>query len=370
MMMNEKLLKQLRKEIQHIDEQILYLIAQRMQLSKKIGMVKLNHGITIRNTHVEAEVLKRARNVAQNLHLSEDFVSTLMKMIIEESVSVQRSLKIEKKMTTPKNQKNTIKCLIVGGAGKMGGWLTNFLQSHGHSVDIADPQITPSKSKFKDIPDSLDKYEAIFVSTPLDTVPTVLKEILSKNSSGIVADIASLKTPIANILRSSWEKGHQVTSFHPMFGPNILTLKNKNIIICSVGCTAADEFIASLFEGTGANISTIPIDMHDKFMTYSLGLPHLVNLLFGLILLNSGYTFTQLQPFTGTTFLRQVKIASDLFSENSSLYHAIQSQNPYRDELYQNFQKMTPQLYEIKSQNNLEMFTQLIKLGKKYFKGG
>ena len=86
------------------------------------------------------------------------------------------------------------------------------------------------------------------------------------------------------------------------------------------------------------NITEIPVDDHDKFISISLGLSHAMNLIFGHVIQNSGIKENFIQNFASTTFLKQLRTAKEVFSENMDMYYSIQHLNHNRDQLYKDIQ--------------------------------
>jgi len=79
----------LRKQIDEIDEEILTLIAKRMQKAKKIGEIKRTKGLKIKDNEREREVIEKWKRKAKELNLSKEFVERIVKEIIRESRDVQ-----------------------------------------------------------------------------------------------------------------------------------------------------------------------------------------------------------------------------------------------------------------------------------------
>ena len=79
----------LRKQIDEIDEEILTLIAKRMQKAKKIGEIKRAKGLKIKDNEREREVIEKWKRKAKELNLSKEFVEKIVKEIIRESRDVQ-----------------------------------------------------------------------------------------------------------------------------------------------------------------------------------------------------------------------------------------------------------------------------------------
>lgn len=79
----------LRKQIDEIDEEILTLIAKRMQKAKKMGEIKRAKGLKIKDNEREREVIEKWKRKAKELNLSKEFVEKIVKEIIRESRDVQ-----------------------------------------------------------------------------------------------------------------------------------------------------------------------------------------------------------------------------------------------------------------------------------------
>ncbi len=91
---------------------------------------------------------------------------------------------------------------------------------------------------------------------------------------------------------------------------------------------------AELFADTAANLTRLPLDEHDRYMTWVLNLPHLISLVMGETLRGSGLTFGRLADLGGTTFSKQMRVTGEVMSENPELYYHIQHINRHRTELY------------------------------------
>jgi chorismate mutase len=82
-------LAELRCKIDHIDDQFLQLLSQRMQISSEIGVYKKEHEMPIFQAARYAEILERCSELAKHLDLNPEFVRKLIKEIHEESIRLQ-----------------------------------------------------------------------------------------------------------------------------------------------------------------------------------------------------------------------------------------------------------------------------------------
>jgi chorismate mutase len=85
-------LEKFRQQINHIDDELMQLIGQRMKIAKQIGQYKKDNNITILQTNRWNEILERAYQHGEVLGLSQEFVSRYMDAIHLESINLQNKL--------------------------------------------------------------------------------------------------------------------------------------------------------------------------------------------------------------------------------------------------------------------------------------
>lgn len=82
----------LRKRIDEVDNQLLQLLAQRMEISREIGTYKKEHNMPVLQSGRYDQLLKSRRDAGVEMELDSEFVDKIMKCIHEESVKVQMTL--------------------------------------------------------------------------------------------------------------------------------------------------------------------------------------------------------------------------------------------------------------------------------------
>jgi|SRR5574344_864727 chorismate mutase len=83
---------QLRAQIDIIDENIMYIMKSRMNISRKIGQYKKEHNIAILQTSRWDTVLSAMVEKGKESNLSEEFIRTVFNAIHEESVKAQNEI--------------------------------------------------------------------------------------------------------------------------------------------------------------------------------------------------------------------------------------------------------------------------------------
>jgi chorismate mutase len=82
-------IKQLRKRIDEVDEQILRSLSKRTEICKSIGLVKKKHGIPIQDLPRESDVYVHIKKKAADLGLDPAQVETIYRQIVNMCISIQ-----------------------------------------------------------------------------------------------------------------------------------------------------------------------------------------------------------------------------------------------------------------------------------------
>lgn len=318
-------LDQLRQRVARLDREILEKVAERIHTSKAIGDAKRRAELPIRDFRVEASVMQRGRDAAKELGFDPSLAESILESLIEAAVRTQ-VLTQPGKASAPRQR-----ILIVGGAGRMGEWLSRFLAGQGHQVESCDP----ASPCYPDLTvAAAETWDTVALSVPLAALPEALEQTLQLPGQPLIFDIGSLKSHLVEPLRAAAAAGHRVTSLHPMFAPGTVVLTGRTVLVCDAGNPTATEQACQLFRDTAVSLCPIPLEQHDHAMGALLGLSHAINLLFGQTLRRLGLSFQQLGPIASTTFAKQARTAAEVSAENAELYHQIQHLNQCTPEVY------------------------------------
>lgn len=85
-------LEKLREQINHVDDELMQLISQRMNIAEKIGEYKKNNNVTILQSSRWNEILEKAIRKASKVGLSEEFITKYMDAIHMESINRQNNI--------------------------------------------------------------------------------------------------------------------------------------------------------------------------------------------------------------------------------------------------------------------------------------
>ena len=359
----------LRGALGEIDREILQLVARRQGLAQRIGQIKREAGIPTRDYRQEREVVQRARAAAVEHGLAPGLGEELILALIRGSLTIQ-----EKDTVATRGEGSGRRVLVIGGAGHMGRWFVRYLGAQGFTVEIADPaaaggdlpEIVPHRD-WRAVP--LD-HEIVVIAAPMPATAAILEELAAAPPPGLVFDIGSLKSPLRRGLHALAAAGANVTSVHPMFGPDTELLSGRHVIFIDLGAPKATAAARALFEPTMATLVEMDLESHDRLIAYVLGLSHALNIAFFTALAESGEAAPRLATLSSTTFDAQLGVAAKVARENPDLYFEIQTLNDYGTESLAALLYAVERLRSVVRAGDLEGFRGLMSRGHAYLARG
>lgn len=233
---------------------------------------------------------------------------------------------------------------IIGGTGKMGKWLSTFLQKNDYSVTISGSKNTQNNA-------DISKADCVIFAIPITMALTLIKELAPQvKNDCLIIDLSSVTTPNVEVLK---ETGLPSLAMHCMFGPSILTLANQKIVFIEVKSHPLIEKLKKLFLDNQATVLTMTAKEHDTTTAYIQALIHFINLMLA-------ETLAPEYPLRVTTpaFITQYALISRVLSNNSAeLLTQIQLYNPYFQPILKQFierQQYVLSLLEQKKEKELK----------------
>src|SRR5882724_1026003 len=138
-------IEELRRHLDNTDRRMMDLIAERQATIQQITAVKRSTGFPLRDYKRESEVFASVRARAAEVGVSPEVAEQVMRILIRYSLTMQEQTRV-----TADHHGGGKRALVIGGAGKMGGWFVQFMDSQGFDVEVADPRATPGPGSFTD----------------------------------------------------------------------------------------------------------------------------------------------------------------------------------------------------------------------------
>jgi len=351
----------LRQRLDAIDAGIIDLIAERQQVVTVIAEHKLKTGLPLRHYEREREVIELGVTRARALGLTGSLARDIFETLIHHSLSNQETHKL-----VQSDHGHGQRALVIGGLGRMGGWMSRYLDMVGYRVDVADKAAAKAadQTPFRQVLDwqaVACEYDVIVVAVPLRPSNAVLCQLAELQPRGLVFDIGSLKSPLREGLEALRDSACNVCSVHPMFGPDELGLSGRHILFVDVGNAQALAAARALFAHTAADCVELSLEEHDEVMAWVLGLSHLINIAFAGTLADSGEAVPLLRRISSSTFDAQLGVATRVVTENPHLYYEIQQGNEKTAGVIAAFHLMVEKLAKAVSEGNEQTFVSLME---------
>lgn len=354
-------LEDLRNDLSAVDRRFVDLIAERQRIVSDIGRDKLSSGTGTRDYAREKDVLDMARTQAAELGIDPDLAEDVLRKLIRSSLANQ-----ERDRVIAEGKGDGQRVLVIGGAGKMGGWFVQFFASQGFATVVADPGVKDGPGHFSNWTDAGVDYDVIVVAAPLAVSGRILAQLAVLKPQGLIFDIGSLKTPLIDGLQELNNAGCRVTSLHPMFGPETRLLSGHHLIFCDVSSSQATNDAKELFSSTMVEQLEMGLDDHDRLIAYVLGLSHALNIAFFTALAESGEAAPKLAKMSSTTFDSQLLVSAAVAQDNPHLYFEIQNLNKFGLGPLDALCEASSRIREVVAGGDENGFVELMEKGRQY----
>lgn len=308
-------LAELRAQIDSLDEELLQLLAKRLNVVHKIGEVKQQHGLPIYVPQRESEMLQKKREAATQLGLSPNLIEDILRRIMRESYVSENQFGF--KTVNPQIRK----IVIVGGRGKLGSLFGRYLSGSGYNVVSLEQNDWPQAAQI------LQDADVVIVSVPIANTPEViaqLKPYLTENM--LLADLTSVKrAPLEKMLEVHYGP---VVGLHPMFGPDVASMAKQIVACCDGRFSERYQWLLQQIQMWGVKIYHVDATEHDHHMTYIQALRHFSTFVYGLYLSQQSVDLEKLLALSSPIYRLELAMVGRLFAQDAALYADIIADKP------------------------------------------
>ncbi|MGQ0286202.1 bifunctional chorismate mutase/prephenate dehydrogenase [Pasteurellaceae bacterium 22721_9_1] len=347
-------LKDIRTEIDHVDRTLLQLIAKRLELVKKVGEIKHQHGLPIYVPEREAEMLAARRQEAEKLGVPADLIEDVLRRLMRESYTSENHFGF--KTVNPAIKK----IVIVGGKGKLGSLFARFLRLSGYEVQSLESQDWQSADKI------LANADVVIVCVPIAKTIEVIEKLapyLTENM--LLTDLTSVKRqPLEKMLVV--HKG-AVLGLHPMFGPDIASMAKQVVVRCDGRYPERYEWLLQQIAIWGAKIYQVEAAEHDHSMTYIQALRHFATFANGLHLSKQPVKLANLLALSSPIYRLELAMIGRLFAQDAELYADIIMDKPENLTVIESLKQSYEQSLAFFEQNDKSGFVDTFNQVKQWF---
>ena len=251
---------------------------------------------------------------------------------------------------------------IVGGTGQMGALFKKNFKGSGCRVLVSSRK-TSLKPE-----DCAKKSDVIIISVPISSTIEVIKKVAPKiKKNSLLMDMTSLKEePVKAMLKYS---NCDVIGMHPLFGPNIKSLKKQTIILCPARTKTGKwlKWIKGILVKNGAILKITTPKKHDEMMSIIQGLTH-------FSALNVAHTIGSLRvgvnnslEYTSPIYKLRMVMVARILNQDPNLYADIEIANPQNKKAIRAYINSAKKLEKIIETKNRKEFLKYFRECSKSF---
>ncbi|MGL4205438.1 MAG: bifunctional chorismate mutase/prephenate dehydrogenase [Aeromonadaceae bacterium] len=303
--MNEEL-NALRDQIDEVDQQLVALLARRLELVAGVGEVKSRHGLPIYAPDREAAMLAKRRAEATAKGVPADLIEDVLRRVMRESYSSEKDSGF--KCVNP--QLRSI--VVIGGRGQLGSLFAHMFELSGYQVQILE------RDDWHQADAMLAQAGMVVVAVPIDSTCEVIDKLGRLPADCLLVDLTSVKSaPLQHMLAVH---AGPVLGLHPMFGPDVASLAKQVVVCCAGRDEAAWQWLLEQMRIWGVRLHSVTAEEHDEAMSLIQALRHFSSFAYGLHLSEEKADLKRLLALSSPIYRLELAMVGRLFAQDPALY--------------------------------------------------
>jgi len=336
-------IKKLRDNIDHIDQQILDLISQRLTQVQDVVALKKAHNIPVYHPAREEDLISKLRSQARASGIDADFMEEMYRVILRNSRMEQT---VEMKQ---QGIRAGATVLIVGGEGQMGRFFANLFQTSGYIVRVL------AEKNWNNVATLCRDTDLVVLSVPIHvTLETIERIAPHIPSTAILADLTSIKTAPVDAMRQHFTG--PVIGLHPLFGPSCASMDKQIIAVTPGRNNEKCQWLIEQLSLWGAVMVSARPEEHDDIMDIVQALRHFATFCFGQFLCRKKVNLERSLEFSSPIYRLELGMVGRLFAQDSSLYSEIIFATPARRTLLKQYVAAMNEQIELVENNDKALF--------------
>jgi chorismate mutase/prephenate dehydrogenase len=344
-----------RAMIDALDRDLLQIMAKRMALVAEVAAYKRQHGLKIRDSGRERELLRDRHERARELGLPSDEIESIFRLLMRSSRDHQAALRAEVPMDAA-----SYTIAIIGGHGRIGRVMARLFGDLGHRLLLVDTDTALRAEEAAAVAD------VTLVSVPIDATEAVIRAVGPHvRAEALLMDVTSVKeAPLQAMLEATTGS---VVGTHPMFGPSVHTLQGQRVVICRGRGDVWGDWVRQSFAARGLAVTETTATQHDRAMSVVQVLTHFQTQVQGLTLSRLGLPLAETLQFTSPAYLLELYVAARHFAQDPALYGSIEMRNPRTADITSAFGQSVHDVAEILSRGDQAAFARLFADVREFF---
>jgi chorismate mutase/prephenate dehydratase len=243
------------------------------------------------------------------------------------------------------------------GSGGMSSWFAERLENEGYTTSITgrSSALTPTQM--------IDLVDVVIICVPISVTSETIREfgpLLQDGQALIILAGESENTLQAAI--SSTSPGVEVMFVHNLWGPQALTMKDKNAAIVRTPRSGSfcSEFEAFLYK-YGADIYHDNARKHDLLMGVSQKLPTTISVALAMTLSQHAINSDDINSHSTLTSLYGILAMARVHSQNPRTYAEIMATTGDGEKIVKSFAENLSVLIDLGEQGQIEKLNEIMK---------
>ncbi len=247
------------------------------------------------------------------------------------------------------------------GSGEMSGWFADRLGNEGYATYITgrSSSITPLQM--------IDMVDVVIVCVPISATSETIKKYgpLLKDGQALIILAGESEDTIRTALEST-SQGVEVMFVHNLWGPQAMTMKNKNaaIVRTSRSGSFCGEFEAFLYKH-GADIYHDNAKKHDLLMGVGQKLPTAISVALAMTLNQHSISYDDIGSHSTLTSLYGILAMARIHNQNPMTYAEIMATTGDGRKIVRSFAENFETVTALAEQGDIAKLFEIMKENKK-----
>jgi len=288
--------------------------------------------------------------------LLKDALDTIESIVIQE----EDALKVLGSFPRVDMRVKKIKSFGFIGSGDMSKWFADRLSNEGYKAFITgrETPLTPEAM--------IEKVDVVLVCVPISVTAPVIRTFgpLLKDGQALIILAGESENTIATALKST-SQGVEVMFVHNLWGPQALTMKDKNAAVVRTHRSGSfcSEFEAFLYKH-GADINHDSAQKHDLLMGVSQKLPTTVSVALAMTLRDHRIDCDDIGSHSTLTSLYGILAMARIHNQNPRTYAEIMATAGDGRKIVRSFAENIVKLIDLGEQGKIAELSEIMETNK------
>lgn len=249
---------------------------------------------------------------------------------------------------------------IIGGTGNVGNFFRKFFEKNNCRVLIS------SRKTELGMIDCAKQSDVLIISVPIDATLDVIRKaapFIKKDS--LLMDTTSIKKEQVDAMLKYAKC--EVIGMHPVFGPNIRSIKNQTIILCPARSKKWLKWAVEIFVKNNAKVKITTPEKHDEMMSVIQGLNHFSTLSAAHAIKNMGMNIQESLEYASPVYKLRMAMVGRILNQDPMLYAGIEILNTKNRKALKEYAKSSKKLQRIIESENTKEFIKYFNECSEFF---